>query len=567
MSTRSSHAAVVGTTLSSTRPTAKKRRRRAGKAADFLTAPQANVKHAINGTPVSTPDTPSIKKEKIKKKQTKDIFESIKLSYKRAKKRVKSFFRFMRDEFFYDPESFFLKIGHHMLVGFQKFLKWFASFSRFLLLPVTIIVIISVMGMLSAYTIGIKVSIGDQVVGYIADSQVYNDAEVAVEQSLSERIGEDYQFDETPTYSLSLVSKNAIADEEQFQQTMSVIAEERVGKSYGLFVDGILIGTYPKEDAINEMLENIKQPYYTGAQDEVVEITNDIEIVQDMYAEQYERTISEMRTALLSNSNAVEYRVVDGDTLSSIGKQYGIDTETIELLNPDVDFDDLNADTKIIVSKGEPMISVQAMRTITYEEEIEYETEISFDASLWENTEDVIVEGENGIKQYTAYIVEVDGQEVSRSVVDEVITKEPVTEKVLAGTKRIAPSGSFIWPVGGSSIISSPFGDWRSDHAHAGLDIAAAYGTEIYAVDSGTVIYAGWSNDGAGYNVSIDHGNGIITRYCHCSRLNVETGALVYQSQVIAYVGSSGNSTGPHCHFAVTIEGVYVDPALYLPSR
>jgi murein DD-endopeptidase MepM/ murein hydrolase activator NlpD len=98
---------------------------------------------------------------------------------------------------------------------------------------------------------------------------------------------------------------------------------------------------------------------------------------------------------------------------------------------------------------------------------------------------------------------------------------------------------------------------------HEGIDITAATGTPIRAAASGTVIHSGWLG-GYGNLVVIDHGNGLATAYAHASALLVGVGQQVSQGQTIALVGSTGNSSGPHLHFEVRVNGVAVDPLLYL---
>ena len=119
-------------------------------------------------------------------------------------------------------------------------------------------------------------------------------------------------------------------------------------------------------------------------------------------------------------------------------------------------------------------------------------------------------------------------------------------------------------PVTGGSI-SSRYGVNESvrNHTHKGLDIAASYGTPIKATASGTVKYAGYYG-GYGNFVVIDHGNGIETCYGHCSSINVSVGKSVEAGDVIAKVGSTGNSTGNHCHFEVRVNGTQVNPQKYL---
>lgn len=124
-----------------------------------------------------------------------------------------------------------------------------------------------------------------------------------------------------------------------------------------------------------------------------------------------------------------------------------------------------------------------------------------------------------------------------------------------------APSAAgFIWPVNG--VVVSGFG-MRWGRLHEGIDISAATGTPIWAAAAGTVIHAGWLG-GYGNLVVLDHGNGLATAYAHASAILVVLGQQVSQGETIALVGSTGNSSGPHLHFEVRVNGVAVDPLLYL---
>jgi murein DD-endopeptidase MepM/ murein hydrolase activator NlpD len=125
----------------------------------------------------------------------------------------------------------------------------------------------------------------------------------------------------------------------------------------------------------------------------------------------------------------------------------------------------------------------------------------------------------------------------------------------------VRPSGGgLMWPVSGP--VTSPFG-WRWGRMHEGIDIAVPTGTPVHAAQSGRVIIAGWMG-GYGNLVVIDHGGGLSTAYGHNSSFAVGSGASVSQGQVVAYAGSTGNSTGPHVHFEVRVNGAAVDPLGYL---
>ncbi|MBP1765320.1 MAG: envC 1 [Firmicutes bacterium] len=136
-----------------------------------------------------------------------------------------------------------------------------------------------------------------------------------------------------------------------------------------------------------------------------------------------------------------------------------------------------------------------------------------------------------------------------------------------SGNAGSVGSGRMIWPLSGP--ITSPYG-WRTHpifgtaRYHSGLDIGADYGDPILAADGGVVIYADWMG-GYGNAVIIDHGRGISTLYGHNSELLVSEGQRVGKGQVIARAGSTGYSTGPHCHFEVRVNGSPTNPMDYLP--
>jgi len=142
---------------------------------------------------------------------------------------------------------------------------------------------------------------------------------------------------------------------------------------------------------------------------------------------------------------------------------------------------------------------------------------------------------------------------------------DAVEEKINA-LMEVIPT---LWPVEGR--ITDGFGHRRDPFTkkksfHNGLDIAADAGTPIKASASGKVIYADYTY-ATGRTVKIDHGNGFVTVYGHCSKILVEPGQQVKKGDVIAKVGSTGRSTGPHCHFEVHLYGTAIDPMEYLEKK
>jgi murein DD-endopeptidase MepM/ murein hydrolase activator NlpD len=132
-------------------------------------------------------------------------------------------------------------------------------------------------------------------------------------------------------------------------------------------------------------------------------------------------------------------------------------------------------------------------------------------------------------------------------------------------TRAAAPKPAPDWVRPANSPISSTFGP-RWGTFHYGIDFAAPYGSAIRAAHAGVVVKAGWYG-GYGNIVIIDHGNGVTTRYGHNSKLLVSVGERVRAGQDVALVGSTGDSTGAHCHFEVRIDEVAVNPIPYLLIR
>ena len=158
-----------------------------------------------------------------------------------------------------------------------------------------------------------------------------------------------------------------------------------------------------------------------------------------------------------------------------------------------------------------------------------------------------------------AHVAELQAQ--SAALAARIRSAQSAAQSSAAQVTTGAPSASgFVWPVQG--VLTSYYG-WRWGRMHEGIDIAVPNGTPVVASAAGTVIVAGWTG-GYGNLVVIDHGGGIATAYAHNTSVAVGSGQQVAQGQLIAYSGNTGNSTGPHVHFEVRVNGGAVDPLGYL---
>jgi murein DD-endopeptidase MepM/ murein hydrolase activator NlpD len=141
----------------------------------------------------------------------------------------------------------------------------------------------------------------------------------------------------------------------------------------------------------------------------------------------------------------------------------------------------------------------------------------------------------------------------------------PLPDETLASVPSfIRNSRALLWPMRGG-MVTSRFG-MRWGRMHQGTDIAAPYGTPILAAADGKVVFSGWEG-GYGQLVIVDHGNGLKTKYGHCSQLLVRVGEIVHQGDILGKVGTTGHATGPHLHYEVIHEGVANNPEFFTRRR
>lgn len=257
------------------------------------------------------------------------------------------------------------------------------------------------------------------------------------------------------------------------------------------------------------------------------------------------------------------YTVQEGDTISEIAYMHNLSTDQLYQLNPELKGEYINIGDELNVTTLTPLVTVETIETVIDTETIDYQIEKQKDSSMFVNESKVIQEGKEGEKEVTYKVKKENGIVVSKEILTEKVTKEPVTKIVKRGTK-VAPSrgtGSYLWPTVGGIITSNYGARWGT--THQGIDISGVSDRTIKAADSGTVIQAGW-NGGYGKSVIISHGNGVQTLYGHLSTISVSVGDKVGKGQKIGVMGSTGNSTGVHLHFEVLVNGSSRNPLNYV---
>ena len=427
----------------------------------------------------------------------------------------------------------------------------------------------------SHYSVGLSVVIGDDVIGYVRNSEQYSRVSDKVESRVKQEsliaTGEElYLVEAFPTLSYAIVERDRFTEDHELFASLYTMASEYTRRSFGLFIDGELVATSKDRSVLDAVIENVLQYYVMDPSEDNLEIINYVEVIKGEYAISYDLGYARILDLFKTGPALKTYTVVKGDTLSSLAQRSGVSVPVLRLLNEIPVGQDVRVGQTLYYGKPYLQLTVKNTMTVTSAETVPFETEYTYSSDYYEGTKKILTKGSEGVYEVISNYVYVNGRASSVTVVSRTKIKDPSPQKVLIGTKTIAPSGRFIFPLKSYQYISSPFG-WRwlrgSRNYHQGLDIAAAYGTPIYAADAGTVLFAGWDRS-LGWCVKIDHGNGIISIYGHGSSLakTVYAGKKVYQGEVIAYVGSTGNSTGNHLHFALYKQssGTYLDPQKYL---
>ena len=211
------------------------------------------------------------------------------------------------------------------------------------------------------------------------------------------------------------------------------------------------------------------------------------------------------------------------------------------------------------------VLTVATVEDITVDTVIPFDTEYISDEDVLSGDTYLEREGVNGMSRVRREVVYLNGEAQSSTVLENDVITAPVSALVHMGTCERLSTGTYIWPTEGT--LTSYYGYRRlsvGSSYHRGIDVAASTGTDIYAADGGTVIFSS-EYGGYGYVIQIEHDNGDVTYYAHCSKLLKKCGETVKQGELIAYMGNTGVSTGSHLHFELRKNGEDpVDPLEYL---
>ena len=432
------------------------------------------------------------------------------------------------------------------------------------------LVVVALCALLSLYTIGTTAVYNGSELGTVSGIRTVNAVVSDIEDITRQTLGdEDYTVnrDKLDT-TVGVVPRQAVESREEFTDNLS----DELGLveyAYVLYIDGEPVAATTFPNALEEMLDQLKKSYITANTVDSYFVEN-VEIKQEYTDASLVMNLGNIAEILnATKSGEVTYTVEAGDSYYYIAELYDMSVDDLLDMNPGYDPKLLRVGDVLTISNAVPYLTVVDVERQNYVQDVPYQVEYQDDNTMYQGDYKVLSPGVYGKADVTANVTYINGEETDRQVVASVTLSEPVTETQARGTiprPTWFPTGSFRWPCSGT--LTSYFGRRNTgirgaSTYHEGIDIANSYGTAIYAADGGTVSYSGWRS-GFGYLVIIDHGNGYQTYYGHNSSLLVSAGQHVYKGQQIARMGSTGISSGNHCHFGIKINGTFVNPLNYL---
>ena len=472
--------------------------------------------------------------------------------------------------------------GHYFAGGLKRNLSLLPRTAMYILPLCALGIFVTVFNTTIAQPYALAVQVNGQTVGYVANEEVFNLAKEDVMQRINYAGSDKTELTIEPTYTISVAHKTM--DESETANAILQSASDQISEGTALYLDGELTAVSSDGDTLRSYLDSLLAPYEEQADENTSVGFNKHVVLEDgiYFNDSFEddNSIENMLTGVQQQEKI--YTVQAGDTLWAIAQKNDLTFKELCALNTNfkgaalTETSNIQEGDQLIVTKQEALLEVRITKVETREEEIPFSTETTQSNEYTKGTTKTLQEGENGLRRVTMQnVYDTNGTLLEQTILSTETIKEPVTKKVVVGTKKatlngaaayIGGSGQFIWPVPNYRYCSRWYGN-----GHKGVDICAPAGTPIYASAGGTVTKAGYNKAGAGtgygYSVIISHSGGYTTVYAHCLSLTVSAGQTVRQGQLIGYLGSTGRSTGNHCHFEIRRNGSYIAPQSVFPGK
>ena len=385
-----------------------------------------------------------------------------------------------------------------------------------------------------------------------------------IEAREEKRCRQDLELSSKVECKRGFVGRNQLLSSQEAEKKLAKVLEFKAPAA-AIVVDGKTIAYVESKAAANSILNKLKKEYSqleAGEKLTAIAFAEKVKVKEEKVPVKKlvagEEAYDLIRTG---TSNPEKYIVKEGDNLWLIARRNDMYVDDIVKANG-LTTENLQLEQELILVKSKPYINVIAQVKGEKTEVIPYQTKVIVDKNSPASIR-IKQEGQNGERQIAYTASKRNGVIEKTNVIEEKILKAAVDKVIIKGNRvtQIASrggsgSGSLDWPTYGRITQY-----YRS--VHRAIDIGGNTGQAIRAADSGYVSFTGYQG-GYGKLVVLDHNNGIVTKYAHCSSINVSTGQRVGKGETIAAVGSTGRSSGPHLHFEVLVNGSPTNPLNYL---
>lgn len=412
-------------------------------------------------------------------------------------------------------------------------------------------------------TFAYEVRVDGEVIGVVPTVEAYDELVHEVDSEVKAITGSGIALSQEVNFGLKLIPKGTCTDPAEMNQNIKAVCDGMV-EACAVKVDGKVLFAMSSHTTAQALLEQYKQQF-VGDGLQQLDFACPVELNDEHVPRSILKTAQSGLSALQAEVETEQTTTIQaGESFAAAAQRLGVSEEQLLSWNDGIDTNALEAGQTLKYVVKSPILPIRTKQWAAYEEAVPYDTQTIELNDQYVTMSEVVTPGEDGLRFVEAYIVKINGQETGREILTQELRKAPVTEVIKAGTKPLPSpigTGSFSNPYGGT--LTSRFGS-RWGRQHAGIDIAGNIGDPVYAADNGRVVYAQYNDGGYGNLVQIDHGNGYVTYYGHNSELCVKVGDVVGKGDVVAKLGNTGRSTGPHLHFEVRKNGEPVDPTPYI---
>jgi len=408
------------------------------------------------------------------------------------------------------------------------------------------------------YRVGYTVKVEDVVLGVVATKGEYYEVLDEVKTEVSNISEIEFAPIADESFSMEIVSVDSFTEKEELAENVKALSDN-MEEAYTITSNGEFVVALHTESDANRLKDEYLQSFY----DEKylsVDYASAVLVTKSHSPADTIKTFEEAESIFTLGKVEV-YTVTEYDTVESIAELFGVSAEDILKTN---EIEELTIGEVLKIYTHKPIIPIKTVSYINGNVKIPFEVKTEEDSTLYKGQKRIKTKGEEGEKYLNAYITEIDGVVTEENVIETKMISEPKTQVELIGTKEPPPSvgtGSFSMPTSGK--LTSAYGR-RWNRNHNGIDIGAKTGTPIYAADNGIVVESEYQSNGYGNIVKIDHQNGYVSYYAHCSKLYANVGDVVAKGDLIAAVGNTGRSTGPHLHFEIRYNDTPQNPYNYV---